>query len=104
MANSAHTTCIMNLVKNTIEDFKKGRTSNNKSANINEATDLNIELCSVIISNFIEKSEFDKIELCEEFKSELAKATEPLLIKIDKLEAENADLIFKVDSASIAVF
>ena len=55
---------------------------------------------SAIISNLIEKSKSDKIELCEEFKRELAKAIKPLLIKIDKLEAENADLRFGVDSAS----
>ena len=100
MANSAHATCIMNLIKEAIEDFKKARTSNKQTAHINEVTDLNTGLCSVIISNLIEKSESDKQELRDEIKSEVAKATEPLLNKIDKLEAENADLRFGVDSAS----
>ena len=100
MANSAHATCIMNLIKEAIEDFKKARTSNKQTAHINEVTDLNIGLCSVIISNLIEKSESDKQELRDEIKSEIAKATEPLLNKIDKLEAENADLRFGIDSAS----
>ena len=54
----------------------------------------------VIISNLLEKQESDNIELREEFRSELARVTEPLYTKIDELKAENADLRFGVDNAS----
>ena len=100
MSNLTNVTFIMNLVKKTLEDFKKGRTSSNKTANFSEVTALNNELCMVMISNLLEKQESDKIELREEFKSELTRVTEPLYTKIDELKAENADLRFGVDNAS----
>ena len=100
MSNSTNVTFIMALVKKATEDFKKGRSSTNKTANFSEVTALNTELCMVIIANLIEKQESDKIELREEFKSELSRATAPLLTKIDELTAECSNLRFGVDSAS----
>ena len=100
MSNSINATYIINLVKKATEDVKRSRKTTNKNAHFAEMTTLNYEVSMVIIANLLEKQESDKIELREEFKSELAIATEPLLTKIDELKAECADLRFGVDNAS----
>ena len=57
-------------------------------------------MCVVVIANLLKTQETDKVELREEFRSELARVTEPLYTKIDELKAENADLRFGVENAS----